>query len=121
MSARVRFVFVMMFVVGFIVGAPIAAKASVPQDIPSECQIYVDEDAEYYLAVIGNFQDALEFQEEQTQLWHDAHDRVAVAAVQRNIQYAAEVEKNRQLTDKLHSTQSRLEYWRTLYRELKNK
>ena len=121
MSKTARFVFIMMFVFGFLVVTPAIAKADLPLPIPEECQIYVDERSDYLLAVIGNYQDDLEFQKEQTQYWQEAHDRVAAHAVERNWEYAAEVEKNRKLTDKLGWKQSRLEYWRNLYRELKNK
>jgi len=83
------------------------AHAALPQDVPAECQVYVDESEAYFMAVIGNYQEALAYEKTQVVYWQDAHDRVVESAEARNLEYAAEVEKNRKLQD-------RLRFWREL-------
>jgi hypothetical protein len=112
MRMRVRFTFVMCVVLGFTLVTPIVAKAALPQEVPVECQVYVDEREDYLLAVIGNYQEALAYEKTQVVYWQEAHDRVAANAVERNYEYAAEVEKNRKLRD-------RLRFWKELAQKLK--
>jgi len=97
---------------GMIVSSPSRADAALPLDVPAECQVYVDEREDYLMAVIGNYQEALDYEKSQVVYWQEAHDRVAANAVERNYEYAAEVEKNRKLKDKLR-------YWKELAQKRK--
>jgi hypothetical protein len=107
--------------VGMIAFTPVEAHADLPDPIPAECQHYVDQRNDYLMAVIGNYQADLEYQKTQTQLWHDAHDRVAVNAVKRNYEYAAALEANRKLTDKVNWKNAKLRELRGIIRDLRSK
>lgn len=60
----------------------------------------------YYLAVIGNFQAEVDRLTGDVAYWQAAHDAVAAAAVQRNVEYAAEVDANRRLRDRIRMLRS---------------
>jgi hypothetical protein len=86
---------------------------------PDPCQTKLDEQEDYYLAVIGNYKDSLASALGERDEWHAAHDRVAAAAVQRNIEYAAEVRKNEVLTYKVGTLRSKVQQLREKIRALK--